>query len=203
MAQHEILMLVSAPLLVLGQPVAVFLRSLPGGLSGKFARVGNSPSWLRAWKFITLPLVAWLVHGVALWTWHIPVLFEATLHNDFIHALQHLSFLLTALLFWWAVIHGKNRGAAYGMAVLYMFTTAMHSGMLGAMLTFSDHAWYPTYALTAPKWGLSPVDDQQLGGLIMWVPAGLVYTAVGLALFAAWVRESGHRADADSAAAVP
>jgi cytochrome c oxidase assembly factor CtaG len=194
MAQHEILMLVAAPLLVLGQPMAVFLRALPARWSRALASFGNAKPWLAFWRWITLPLAAWAIHGAALWIWHIPALFEATLHSEFIHALQHLSFLLSALLFWWAVIHGRQRKLAYGMAILYMFTTAMHSGLLGAMLTLADVPWYRTYAQTAPQWGVSALEDQQLGGLIMWVPAGLVYTAVALALFAAWLAESERRA---------
>jgi cytochrome c oxidase assembly factor CtaG len=194
MAQHEILMLISAPLLVLGQPMAVFLKALPPAWAHSLAAVGNSRGWLGVWQWITAPFVAWVIHGIALWVWHIPMLFEATLHSELIHALQHLSFLFSALLFWWAVIHGQRRSLAYGMAVLYLFTTAVHSGLLGAMLTFSTRPWYPTYAHTAPQWGLTPVEDQQLGGLIMWVPAGLVYVAVGLALFAAWLTESERRA---------
>jgi putative membrane protein len=193
MAQHEILMLISAPLLVLGQPMAVFLKALPPAWARSLAAMGNSRGWLGVWQWITAPFVAWVIHGIALWVWHVPMLFEATLHSEFIHALQHLSFLFSALLFWWAVIHGQRRSLAYGMAVLYLFTTALHSGLLGAMLTFSTRPWYPTYAHTGPQWGLTPVEDQQLGGLIMWVPAGLVYVAVGLALFAAWLNESDRR----------
>jgi cytochrome c oxidase assembly factor CtaG len=202
MAQHEILMLIAAPLLVLGQPMAVFLKALPSSWSRSLAALGNSSSWLSIWQWITAPFIAWLIHAIALWIWHIPSWFEATLHSELIHAIQHLSFLLSALLFWWAVIHGHRRALAYGMAVLYMFTTAGHSGLLGAMLTFSTRPWYPTYAETAPQWGLTPIEDQQLGGLIMWIPAGLVYVAVGLALFAAWLSEADRRAQRGNAGAV-
>jgi len=74
-----------------------------------------------------------------------------------------------------------------------MFATALHSGVLGALLTFTQKLWYPTYSQTTSPWGLSPMEDQQLGGLIMWVPAGLVYIAAGLALFAGWLAESEQR----------
>lgn len=74
-----------------------------------------------------------------------------------------------------------------------MFTTALHSGLLGALLTFAGTVWYPDYARTAPQWGLTPLEDQQLGGLIMWIPACLVYVVAGLALFAGWLRESDRR----------
>jgi cytochrome c oxidase assembly factor CtaG len=74
--------------------------------------------------------------------------------------------------------------------VLYVFTTAVHTSILGALLTFAPHIWYPAYSTTTQAWGLSPVEDQQLGGLIMWVPASLVYVLAGLALLAAWMKES-------------
>jgi PQQ-dependent dehydrogenase (methanol/ethanol family) len=98
-------------------------------------------------------------------------------------------FLFSAILFWWALVHGGHRAMGYGLAVLYMFTTALHSGLLGALLTFASTTWYPAYSHTQ-SWNLTPLEDQQLGGLIMWVPAGLIYVVAGLALFAGWIRES-------------
>jgi putative membrane protein len=139
---------------------------------------------------MTAPLVAWLIHAVVLWTWHLPVLFQATLNNEFVHALQHTTFVLSALLFWWAILHGRDRAIGFGAAVIYMFTTALHSGLLGALLTFSRTVWYPVYNGSTESWGLTPLEDQELGGLIMWIPAGVVYIIAGLALFAGWLRES-------------
>jgi len=156
-------------------------------------RMTNVRSWRVLWAFITNPFVAWLIHAVVLWTWHAPALFPATLESDFVHTLQHVSFLGSALLFWWAIIQGRQRVLGYGVAVLYLFTTALHSGLLGALLTFSRAIWYPIYGETTAAWGLTPLEDQQLGGLIMWIPAGLAYIIAGLALFAGWLRESEMR----------
>jgi cytochrome c oxidase assembly factor CtaG len=114
----------------------------------------------------------------------------ATLSNDWIHTAQHLCFFMSALCFWWALIQSRRR-AEYGHAVFYVFTTAVHTGILGALLTFSPRVIYPVYAPSTPAWGLTPLEDQQIGGLIMWVPAGALYTAAGLALFRAWLRQSG------------
>jgi putative membrane protein len=75
-----------------------------------------------------------------------------------------------------------------------MFTTALHSGLLGALITFANRVWYPAYLTRTSAWGLTALEDQQIGGLIMWVPAGLVYIVAGLALFAGWLRESEKRA---------
>ena len=126
--------------------------------------------------------------------WHAPTLFQATLNNDLIHSLQHLSFLLSALLFWWALLRGREARTGYGMAVLYVFTTGVHSSVLGALLTFSPRVWYPVYAESTGGWGLNALADQQIGGLIMWVPAGLIFLGAGLALFANWIRQPARAA---------
>jgi putative membrane protein len=194
MTQHELLMLVAAPLLVLGRPIVPFLWALPREWTLTLARFSKLTAWERTWQTISNPLVAWMLNAIVLWSWHLPFLFEATLESESIHALQHASFLLSALLFWWAVIHGRRRALGFGLAVLYMFTTALHSGLLGALLTFANTVWYPAYAERTSAWGLTPLQDQQLGGLIMWVPAGLVYVAAGLSLFTGWLRESEIRA---------
>jgi cytochrome c oxidase assembly factor CtaG len=194
MSQHEILMLVAAPLLVLGRPLIAFLWALPLNWSRHLGNIAKI-TWInRLWHVFTIPLVAWLVHAVALWTWHIPALFDATLHSETVHTLQHLSFLVSALLFWWALIHGPQGAMGYGAAVLYVFTTSIHSGALGALLTIAGSVWYPSYAGLTASWGLTPLEDQQLGGLIMWIPASLVYVVAGLALFAGWLREADLRA---------
>ena len=190
MTQHEILMLVAAPLLVLSRPVVPFLWALPLRWSRRLGNVAKLPAMQASWRLLTIPFAAWLVHAVALWTWHIPALFEAVLRFELVHTAQHLSFLISALLFWWALIHGPQGVMGYGAAVLYVFTTSLHSGLLGALITFAVALWYPSYAGLTESWGLTPLEDQQLGGLIMWVPAGVVYIIAGLALFAGWVRES-------------
>ena len=80
------------------------------------------------------------------------------------------------------------------MCIRDSFTTSIHSGILGALLTLAGTVWYPSYIGLTSSWGLTPLEDQQLGGLIMWIPAGLVYLIAGLALFAGWLRESDLRA---------
>ena len=194
MSQHEILMLVAAPLLVLGRPLIAFLWALPLSWSRSLGNLSKIIWINRLWRALTIPLVAWLIHAIALWVWHIPALFDATLHSEAVHTLQHLSFLLSALLFWWALIHGRHGAMGYGAAVLYVFTTSVHSGALGALITIAGSVWYPSYAPLTASWGLTPLEDQQLGGLIMWIPAGLVYVIAGLALFAGWLREADQRA---------
>lgn len=199
MTQHEILMLVSAPLMVLGRPLLAFMWALPRPARAAVGQWMNTRAGHGLWQLAINPAVAWLVHAVALWVWHIPSWFQATLHNDFIHSLQHASFFGSAILFWWALIYGHKRVLGYGMGIMYLFTTAVHSGALGALLIFTQGPWYPAYAGTAGYWGLTPMEDQQLGGLIMWVPAGVVYIVAALLMFIGWLRESERRVVAHQA----
>ena len=189
MVQHEVLMLIAAPLLVLSRPLVPFVWGLPFNWRRIVGSWSKTTPVQRTWLLVTAPLAAWMIHAAALWAWHAPALFQATIDNEWIHAAQHLSFLLSALLFWWALLYARGR-KAYGAGVFYIFTTAIHTSALGGLLTFAQSLWYPRYNATAPAWGLSGLEDQQIGGLIMWVPAGVVYTIAGLALFAAWLRES-------------
>jgi putative membrane protein len=194
MTQHEILMLVAAPLIVLGRPIHVDLHALPREWASNLGRASNHPAWRSTWGSISNPLAAFLVHSVLLWIWHAPLLFNATLTSDLVHTLQHLSFILPALLFWWALIHHGPNAMGYGIAVLYLFIIALHSQLLGVLMTFANTIWYPGYAHSTQAWGLSPLEDQQLAGLIMWIPAGVVYIIAALALMAGWMREGEARA---------
>lgn len=194
MIQHMVLMLVAAPLLVLGAPLRMMLwafdrprrRSL-GGL----ARV----RWIAsAWHHLTNPVVAWTLHAVVLWVWHLPALFTLSLRSELAHALQHVSFFAAALLFWWVVAApGRSRRLAAGAGVLYIFTTAVHSAALGALITFFDQPLYPEYAAGAALWGLTPLEDQQIAGLIMWVPGGILYLVAALAVLGVWLTRTSSR----------
>jgi putative membrane protein len=189
MAQHELLMVLAAPLLVLSRPMVPMLWGCPLEWRRTIGSWSKHDALQRPWQFFTQPMTAWWVHAAALWLWHIPSLFEATLRSNAIHAAQHVSFFGSALLFWWSLLYAHGR-TSYGASVLYLFTTAVHTSILGALLTFAQSPWYPAYRPSTAAWGLAPLEDQQLGGLIMWIPAGLIYLIVGLGLFALWIRES-------------
>jgi len=194
MVQHELLMLIGAPLLIVGRPIVPWLWALPARLRtvGGGALQGRAVS--RAWGAATTPLVAWVAHGLTIWIWHVPALYEAAVENEAIHALQHAMFVGTAVLFWWGLVYGRYGRAAYGASALYVFTTMVHTGILGAAFTFSSVPFYPVYRERALAAGLDPLNDQQLAGLLMWVPAGIVLTACGLALVMAWISEAERRA---------
>lgn len=188
MLQHELLMIVAAPLLVLGRPLGVWLWALPGRTA--IASAVRHPLLRLPWQMLTLPLVSWLLHALALWAWHAPRLFEAALASNAVHGWQHTSFLASALLFWWAVLGDGGERAQRGGAMLYLFTTMLHTGALGALLTWSAVPWYPAYAGTVGLYGFGLLEDQQLGGLIMWIPGALAYLFAGLALAARWLRDT-------------
>jgi putative membrane protein len=194
MAQHTLLIAVAAPLLVLGRPLVPALWAVPMQWRRRAGVMTQFRSFRVAWVAVTTPAVAWIFHAAALWVWHLPVPYQAALASNTVHALQHVSFLGTALLFWWTLGHGRETRMSYGLAVLYLFTTAMHTGGLGALLTFAGTPWYPAYSGPAAAWGLTALEDQQLAGLIMWVPAGISYLVAALILVAAWLRESERRA---------
>jgi putative membrane protein len=202
MLQHEILILISAPLISASHPGATLLWAFAprhrSEIGGWVQRVEKS----RPVRFVTTPLNAWILEAAALWLWHIPFLYQATLQSDWIHAAQHISFLATAVLFW-SALYGTGRSAmGYGAATLYVFGTAVHCSALGALLTFSQVLWYPAYAGTTAAWGLTPLEDQQLGGAIMWVPSGVVFIAIAMALMGRWLSESDRRLKLGSLAAL-
>ncbi|MGQ0522180.1 MAG: cytochrome c oxidase assembly protein [Betaproteobacteria bacterium] len=180
MVQHELLMVVAAPLFVVARPLEIWTWGLPLSWRSSAARIAHWPPLSGGWKTLTAPVSAWVLHAATLWIWHIPVMFDAALRNDGLHVLQHASFLASALLFWWVVL-GRAGERLPGLALVLAFTTMLHTGALGALLTFSPSVWYRGYDRTG-LFGLQALEDQQLGGLIMWIPGGMAYLAAGLLL---------------------
>lgn len=195
MAQHELMMLIAVPLLIAGRAFPVALAGVPVGLRAQTLAVLQWRPAVVSWRWATFPLVAWLVHGLTIWVWHLPVLYDAAVAHEGLHAVQHATFVGSAALFWWGLLQGRYGRIGYGAAVLFVFTTAMHTGILGALLTFARRPLYPFYAGAAEVQGISPLEDQQLAGVLMWMPAGFVFTLLGVALFAAWLGESQRRSE--------
>ena len=194
MVQHELLMIVAAPLLVRGRPLGVWAWSMPRAWLRPFGGGFRTGPAGALWHGLTRPLHAWLLHFASLWLWHVPFLFQAALLHPGVHALQHASFLFPALLFWWAVLDESAPARSPGAAIAYLFTTMLHTSALGALFAMSQRIWYPAYGLSPTLYGLSPLEDQQLGGLIMWVPGGLAYVIAGLVLCAGWLRAPQQKA---------
>jgi putative membrane protein len=187
MVQHEILMVAAAPLLVLGAPLALWTWALPPTWRQLVGRPFQRGLVRDAWRVVSDPLAASFIHGLAIWVWHAPQLFERAQASFAMHTLQHAAFLFTAILFWWSILRPKPRAhGAIGVAVLCLFATMLHTGALGVLLTFAQTLWYPASAAELPSLGLTPLEDQQLGGLIMWIPGGFVYVAAALAMGVRW-----------------
>lgn len=183
MVQHELLMVVAAPLLVLGRPLATWTWALSPAHRRSVGRLFQRRGWVGFWSALTDPLVAFALHAAALWVWHIPFAFDAALLHEPVHIAQHVSFLVTALFFWWSVLGHDPRGRyGPGHSAAYLFTTMMHTSALGALLSLAPTVWYAPYVEATTALGFDPVEDQQLGGLIMWVPAALAYVIAALAV---------------------
>lgn len=184
MTEHELLMLAAAPLLVLARPLAIMLWAWPASTRQALGRLSTTPMISALWRSLTAPVTATLVQAAALWLWHAPAVFDLALAREGWHAAQHLSFIVSALLFWTAMLgqHGAS-GARGGraVAVLCLFATSIVSGALGALMAVSTSPWYEGYAhLGMAPLGLTPTEDQQVAGLIMWVPGGLVHALAAL-----------------------
>jgi putative membrane protein len=194
MIQHELLMIVAAPLFAMSAPLVAFTWLFRRRLRAVSSRGRARAFWtFHLFDFIIAPAFVFLLHAAALWIWHLPLLYNAALEDDGIHVAQHICFFVSACLFWWGMLYGRYGRLGYGAAVIYIFATAMHSGVLGALLTIARYPWYADYLKTTPAWGYSPLEDQQIAGLIMWVPAIIVFLIAGLAFLAAWLRESERR----------
>lgn len=191
MVQHMVLMMVAAPLLVLGAPGFVLLWALPPqARRALIPWIRKVEAWNSPWYLLWQPLVLWTLFAVALWIWHVPPLYQAALRIRWVHDFQHLAFLGTSFLFWRVLFDPLCRlRLSRGLGVLYLFTTSLHAGALGVFLALSPRVWYVDYEATAPFWRLTALEDQQLAGYLMWMPGCVVYAAAAAVLFSAWLRE--------------
>jgi cytochrome c oxidase assembly factor CtaG len=187
MIEHELMMAIAAPLIVLARPLGPMLWALPLNWRRRLGAISKGRWFANLWGELTTPFIATLVHGLAIWAWHAPPLFDAALTQPPTHWAQHFSFLFSGILFWWSMFFSPASRKGYGLAICDLFVTAGHSGLLGALLLFSRHVWFPMQGIGSLAWNLTPVEDQQLAGLIMWIPAGMVYVGAALVLAGLWI----------------
>jgi putative membrane protein len=176
MIQHLCLTIIGPPLLLLGTPEWMVKKALSNRAIFEVAKV------------LTYPVVAFVLFNVDFWLWHAPPLYNATLENQSIHILEHLTFILFGLCYWWPIFSPSKDlpPLPIGGQILYLFLSGMPSVLLGAGLTFSPPLYAPYIA--APRiWGISVATDQQLGGLIMWVPVSIFYIIIMSVLFIRWM----------------
>ena len=190
MAQHLVLTLVFPPLLLYGTPAEVIRPLL-------------RPRWVMVVaRVVTRPLAAGIIFSAPIAIWHVPMLYEAALRNHHLHILQHLVFLATATLMWWPVLSPVPElpRAQHLLQMVYLFLLGIPMSVTGALITLSDSVLYPFYT-TAPRvGGLAPLEDQQIGGLLMWVLGGLMLWIV---MSVVWFRYSVWDQRSDAEARVP
>jgi putative membrane protein len=190
MAQHLLLTLVFPPLLLYGTPPWV-------------VRVLLRPRWVTALgRVVTRPLMAAALFTAPIVLWHVPAFYEAALRNHNIHILQHLIFISTAVLMWWPILSPVPElpRLPYLLQMLYLFLLGIPMSITGALITLSDSVLYPFYAAAPRVWNVSPIDDQQIGGLLMWVGGGLMLWVV---MTVVWFRYSVGEARNDVGEGVP
>lgn len=189
MGQHVLLMLVAAPLLAFSAPSSTLLRGAPTVVRRLPARLRRHLAPARGLAdALWHPATALLLYVGTLWIWHAARLYDAALASEPIHALQHATFLLAAVLFWRVVLSGRRgQRVPGGLGFLLVWAAAMGSVLLALLMTFATEPWYAAYATTTQAWGLDHLEDQQLAGALMWVPAGAIHVVVALALFASWL----------------
>lgn len=191
MAQHMVLIAIAAPLLVLATPSVPVAVALSGLWPPTFALLARMRKMFR---FALRPNVAFSIHAAVIWLWHAPLLFDAALRLAWLHVIEHMSFLGSGMLFWTALKQaGNSSGDGHGIAALWTLATLIHTGMLGALITFAPRLIYSSYG-DGDVISLRAMEDQQLAGLIMWIPAGLCYLIAGIGFTAAWLR---HAEDGD------
>jgi putative membrane protein len=177
MVQHVLLTMVATPLLIAADAGTMMLWAFP---LRQRRGLGRAIHALRpGWTAVTQPFVAWTLHIGTLMLWHWPRAYEAAVQSHPLHAIEHASFVLTAIPFWWNLLapHRRQR-MRFGGALLYLFGASLAGALLGALITMARVPWYPVHARGAMLWGLTPLEDQQLAGLVMWIPAGIIYLLV-------------------------
>jgi putative membrane protein len=186
MTQHMLLMAVAAPLLLLADPLPAVLWALPRPLRLRAGRLLTGGHPLRAtWERLTTVPVAALVYAAVLWAWHLPRAYEAALGGEWVHHVEHLAFFAAAVLFWWPVIGPApraHRPASYGLRIAHVVTAALHGSILAMLLAWSPRVLYETYAAVPRVTTLTPLEDQALGGVIMWAGSSTVDMLAVLAL---------------------
>lgn len=191
MIEHELIMLVATLLLAASHAGGVLAWGLPAPLRRTLAGSWKSPL-ASLWRGLTEPITATVIQAVVMWMWHAPALFDRALDNQAWHVAQHLSFVFASLIFWSSMLNPRRGG--YLLSAACLFLTSLVEGALGALMALSTSPWYAAYAAMGVSGiGLDPTTDQQLAGLVMWIPGGLVHGAAALALLYRWLSTAEER----------
>lgn len=199
MVQHVLLILVAAPLLAVSAPGAALLRGAPAGVRDG-ARIVRRAAGLDASRvqLLRTPMARWVLLVVTLWAWHASVVYGAAVENEAIHVVEHAMFLGTAFLFWSVVLGPARVRVSPGLGLLGVFTLGLQAILLSALITFAREPWYSEYLFPPDGWGLDPLTDQQLAGMLMWFPGAIVHTGIALYLLVTWLNPAEEAASATS-----
>jgi len=176
MVQHLLLTLLVPPLLIVGTPGWTLRRLLDYRLIQRAARV------------LTRPIVCFAAFNLVIAAWHLPVLYNAAMANHGVHIVEHLMFMASAVMLWWPILSPLPElpRLSYPMQMLYLFLTTIPMSIVAVFITYSGNLLYPAYSAAPRIWGISPLNDQLIGGLIMWIPGGLIFFAVISVIFFQW-----------------
>lgn len=204
MVQHSIAMMIVPPLILLGAPTTPMLRGLPRGFRNHVVTPAlNNRVVQAAWGFLTHPIIAIVLFTVTTWAWHLmPGWYDRALNDDFLHDIQHVSFILIGIIFWWNIIDPAPRRSRVpiGFRIVYFYGAMVPKHFLAAMITFADSVFYPTYERVHLFLPGTPLQDQQLAGLLLWIPFGefINLTTAGI-IFAIWWRQADRNQRAEEA----
>jgi cytochrome c oxidase assembly factor CtaG/cytochrome c2 len=184
MVQHLLLILVAPPLFIFSRSVSVLLWGMPVGWRRRALASWRHGTLGAVMRILLHPLLAWIAFCGGFVFWHIPGPYRWAIEDPVVHAFEHLWFLLSSLAFWTIVLERGQRRLDHASTLLFLVGTAILSGLPGALLLFAARSFY---RVNSDRWGLTPLEDQQLAGVIMWVPMGFAYVAAGVWVFMRWM----------------
>ncbi len=193
MIQHMLLELVAAPLLLAGAPITLALRVASSSVRRWLLAVLQS----RVVHVVSFPVIAWVLFAAVNWGWHFSALYDQALENQALHYFQHATFLGAALLFWWPIVRADPSPwrLPHPVRLLYLFLALPQNSFLGVALMSAPTVLYPHYVTNPRGWGLSPIEDQALGGGIMWVVGDLFFLAAMMLVVMSWMRHEDRRTE--------
>jgi putative membrane protein len=182
MVQHVLLLSVAGPLLALGMPIPTLLWALPAPLRRRTIARAKRLLHVHDHRFVSWVTVVLVAEAIVMWSWHLPVAYQAAIGNPALHTCEHASFLFVATVAWWSVATGRR--SRRGAAAIAGLMGSVPGSVLGLAMVLAPHPWYPVYVHRSVDAALA---DQQLAGVIMWAFGGMAAVIAGAALFATWL----------------
>ena len=194
MVQHLLLTMVAPPLLALSAPVTLVLRVASRGAR---SRLLLPLLHSRAMRVLASPYLAWPLFAAVMWFAHFSPVYNAALDNEVLHVAEHGVFFVSGCLFWWPVVGGDPlpRRLGYGARLAYLLLQMPVNAAVGLAIYFAPGILYPHYATVDRPWGIDPLADQQIGGLVMWAAGDLLLLAAVTWVVAAWMRADARRSE--------